>query len=238
MSKRRTTEWSDVSWNPVRGCTKISAGCAHCYAEQFAERFRGVIGNAYEKGFEPRLVPESLDLPKRWRRPRVVFVNSMSDLFHEHFPLQYIRDVFQVMRECPRHAFQVLTKRSARLVEVSSELPWSQNVRAGVTVENDDYRWRIDDLRKVPAAIRFLSLEPMLGALPDLDLTGIHWVIVGGETGPGARYMQPEWVEDVRDQCAKANVAFFFKQWSRVRKKERGRLLNGRTWDEKPTFPP
>lgn len=234
MSERSAIEWTDATWNPVRGCTKISPGCKHCYAETFAERFRGVPGHPFEQGFDLRLVPTALDLPTRWRRGRRVFVNSMSDLFHEEVPLAYIRKVFAVMRAAPQHQFQVLTKRAERLEELGSKLSFTPNIWVGVSVENDDYAWRVEHLRRVPAAVRFLSIEPFLGPIAKLELRDIHWVIVGGESGHGARPMNPSWVQSVREQCQRARVPFFFKQWGGVMKSRAGRELDGRTWDEMP----
>lgn len=218
----------------MRGCTKISPGCKHCYAETFAERFRGVPSHPFEQGFDLRLVPAALDLPRRWRRGRLVFVNSMSDLFHEDVSFDYIKRVFDVMRECPQHRFQVLTKRAERLEELASLLDPSPNVWLGVSVENAKYTWRIDHLRKVPAAVRFLSIEPLLGPISKLRLDGIHWVIVGGESGYRARPMEAAWVRTIRDECREAKVPFFFKQWGGVMKSKNGRLLDNRTWDEMP----
>ena len=235
MSSTSTIEWTNATWNPVRGCTKISPGCKHCYAETFAERWRGIPGHAYERGFDPRLVPESLDLPRTWRKPRTIFVNSMSDLFHESVPDEYITSVFDVMRSTPRHTFQILTKRSERLAALAPRLTWTPNIWQGVSVESAKYVGRVNDLAAVQSAVRFLSVEPLLGPVPRLPLQGIHWVIVGGESGPGARDMDPAWVRDIRDQCVKAGTGFFFKQWGGVRKKATGRLLDGRTWDEMPT---
>ena len=234
MSQLSTIEWTDATWNPVRGCTKISPGCAHCYAERFAERFRGVPGHPYEQGFDLRLVPEKLAEPLRWSQSRMVFVNSMSDLFHAKVSEAYIRRVFNVMKRAHWHRFQVLTKRADRLAEMAPRLEWAENIWQGVSVESQAYVGRIDQLRQVNAAVRFLSLEPLLGPLPRLDLSGIHWVIVGGESGPGARPMDPEWARDLRDQCQAAGVPFFFKQWGGVNKKTSGRELDGRTWDEMP----
>lgn len=234
MSDRSAIEWTDATWNPVRGCTKISPGCKHCYAETFAERFRGVPAHPFEQGFDLRLVPSALELPKRWRRSRLVFVNSMSDLFHEDVPTAYIERVFAVMRECSQHTFQVLTKRSKRMQQLAGQLRPSPNVWLGVSVENDGYTRRIDHLRDVPAAVRFLSIEPLLAPLDHLDLSGIHWVIVGGESGHRARPLDPAWVRSIRDQCLDAHVPFFFKQWGGVHKAKAGRALDGRTWDEMP----
>ena len=234
MSDGSAIEWTDATWNPVRGCTKISPGCKHCYAETFAERFRGVPGHPFEQGFDLRLVPDALELPLRWRSPRRIFVNSMSDLFHEDVPEAFVRQVFEVMRLASPHAFQVLTKRSARMAELTKTLVVPENVWMGVSIENEDYTSRIDDLMRVPAKVRFLSIEPLLGPIRRLSLHGIHWVIVGGESGPRARPMDPAWVRSIRDQCAKAGVPFFFKQWGGVRKKVAGRILDDRTWDEMP----
>ncbi len=238
-------EWTDATWNPVRGCTKVSPGCAHCYAETFAERFRGVPGHPYEQGFDLRLVPEKLDEPLRWSKPRRVFVNSMSDLFHKDIPDDYIQRVFQTMREAYWHEYQLLTKRPERAAQLDSLLDWSENVWFGVSVELQKYLPRIDTLRQTHAALRFLSLEPLLGPLPNLDLTGIDWVIVGGESGHGARPMNPCWVTEIRDKCLACGVPFFFKQWGahgpdgvRRSKKENGRLLEGRSWDEWPSPKP
>lgn len=233
-------EWTEATWNPVTGCKEISPGCAHCYAKTFAERFRGVPGHPYENGFDLQLRPERLDQPLRWKKPRTIFVNSMSDLFHPDVPDDYILKVFEVMESAERHRFQVLTKRSERLAELAPSLPWPSNVWMGVSVENQRFTSRIDDLREVPATVRFLSCEPLLGSL-ELDLEGIHWVIAGGESGPGARAMAPDWVRGVRDQCASAEVPFFFKQWGaydcdsrRVGKKRSGRTLDFRVHSGMP----
>lgn len=239
MSDRSAIEWTDATWNPVRGCTKISPGCAHCYAETFAERFRGVPGHAYEQGFDLRLVPEKVDEPLRWRRPRMIFVNSMSDLFHRDIPDDYIVEVARVMRAARWHTFQVLTKRSARLRDLLAtkltSIAREPHIWWGVSVENRKHGLpRVAHLRAAPAAVRFLSVEPLLESLGPLDLTGISWVIVGGESGPGARPMRAEWVRAIRDQCVRTRVPFFFKQWGGVRKKYTGRVLDGRTWDELP----
>lgn len=234
MAEHSKIEWTDATWNPVRGCTKISPGCKHCYAERFAERFRGVKGHPFEQGFDLRLVPGKLDEPLRWKSPQHIFVNSMSDLFHDQVPLEYIQRVFRVMNEANWHQYQVLTKRAERLEAISAELPWASHIWMGVSVENKDYLWRIDHLRRIKAYVKFLSIEPLLGPIGKVNLRGIDWVIVGGESGPGARRMTAEWVKDIRDQCRKANVAFFFKQWGGVQKKRHGRELEGRTWDEMP----
>ncbi|MFN8546506.1 MAG: phage Gp37/Gp68 family protein [Candidatus Eisenbacteria bacterium] len=228
-------EWTEATWNPVTGCSKISAGCKHCYAERMAERLRAMGQQNYVNGFEVTLQPHMLELPLRWRQPRIIFVNSMSDLFHEAVPREYVDRVFEVMRRAEWHQFQVLTKRADRLAQMDRDLDWPPNVWMGVSVENQAARGRIDALRQTHAKVRFLSLEPLLGPLPDLDLSGIHWVIVGGESGPGAREIDERWVIDLRDQCVGARVPFFFKQWGGVRKKRTGRLLEGRTWSQLPS---
>jgi protein gp37 len=239
MSDKSQIEWTDATWNPVRGCTKISPGCKHCYAETFAERFRGVSGHPYERGFDPRLIPEKLGEPLRWKKPRLIFVNSMSDLFHEAVPDSYIGQVVRVMAEADWHNYQVLTKRSARLAALlagSLRLYTSlKHIWWGVSVEDRKYGLpRVADLRSAPAVVRFLSVEPLLEDLGDLDLEGVHGVIVGGESGPGARPMQVEWVTSILRQCHEQHVPFFFKQWGGFRKKQAGRLLNGRFYDEMP----
>jgi protein gp37 len=234
MSDRSHIEWTDASWNPVTGCSKVSPGCAHCYAETFAERFRGVSGHPYEQGFDLRLWPERLDLPLRWKEPRRIFVNSMSDVFHESIPDEYVRRIFDVMVKAHWHQFQVLTKRHERLVALAPDLPWPSNVWVGVSVENARYVHRVDSLRQVPAAVRFISAEPLLGPLVGLDLTGIDWLIVGGESGYRHRPMKREWVEAMRDQCRRDGVAFFFKQWGGHTSKSGGRLLEEREWNEMP----
>jgi len=240
MAEHSSIEWTEATWNPVTGCTKVSPGCAHCYAETFAERFRGVPGHPYEHGFDLQLRPERLEQPLDWRQPRPIFVNSMSDLFHEDIPSSFVRKVFNVMKKANWHTFQVLTKRSDRMLQVAPHLHWPDNVWMGVSVENQRWTCRIDDLRNVPAKVRFVSCEPLLGPLR-LDLRGIQWVIVGGESGPRARPMNPEWLRDIQRQCQEAQVAFFFKQWGahneaglRVGKKIAGRLLDGRTWNGLP----
>jgi protein gp37 len=239
MSLNSHIEWTDATWNPVRGCTKISPGCKHCYAETFAERFRGVKGHPYEQGFDLRLVPEKLTEPFSWRSAKLVFVNSMSDLFHEGVPEAYIEAVCRVMVTAKWHTFQVLTKRSARLKELlSGPLRFAaeqDHIWWGVSVEDRTHGLpRIGHLQNVPARVRFLSIEPLLEGLGEFDLSGISWAIVGGESGPGARPMHREWVISVRDQCHEYRVPFFFKQWGGVRKKKNGRLLDGRTYDEYP----
>jgi protein gp37 len=227
-------EWTDATWNPVRGCTKISPGCKHCYAERFAERFRGVPGHPFEQGFDLRLVPGKLDEPLGVKKPQRIFVNSMSDLFHEGVPVEYIRQVFDVMNKANWHEYQVLTKRAERLQDLNGVIKWAPHIWMGVSVENSNSVWRIDHLRRTDAHVKFLSIEPLLGPMRKLNLDGIDWVIVGGESGPGARPMKKEWVIDIRDQCVRSDVAFFFKQWGGVFKKKTGRELVGRTWDEMP----
>jgi len=239
MSDRSAIEWTDATWNPVRGCVKVSPGCKHCYAETFAERFRGVPRHPFEQGFDLRLVPEKLDVPLRWRSSRRIFVNSMSDLFQEGVPTEYIARVGRVMQAAYWHTYQVLTKRHERMRELlRGELSWMgklSHVWFGVSVEDRRHGLRrVDALRGTPAAIRFLSIEPLLEDLGPIDLTGIDWVIVGGESGPRARLMREEWVLSIRNRCRDAGVPFFFKQWGGVRKKNAGRRLNGRTYDEFP----
>ena len=234
-------EWTDATWNPVRGCTKISPGCKHCYAETFAERFRGVKGHPYEQGFDLRLVPEKLDEPFRWRTPRLIFVNSMSDLFHEGVPDSYIRRVVDVMVGANWHVYQLLTKRSQRMATLLRSIlrPAAElsHIWWGVSVEDKKHGLpRIEHLRNAPCNVRFLSIEPLLEDLGTIDLSGISWVIVGGESGPGARPIRPEWVRSLRDQCAATHVPFFFKQWGGTRKKTTGRTLDGRTYDEFPAW--
>ena len=234
MGMNSQIEWTQATWNPVTGCTKISLGCAHCYAERMANRLRAMGQPNYRNGFRVTVHEHALELPLGWRKAQVIFVNSMSDLFHEDVPVDFILRVFDVMQRSDWHLFQVLTKRSLRLAELAPLLAWPENVWTGVTVESSEYVHRIDDLRAVPAALRFLSLEPLLGPLPGLDLEGIDWVIVGGESGPGARPMAEAWALDIRDQCRQAGVPFFFKQWGGTNKKKAGRLLEGRTWDQMP----
>lgn len=226
-----------MTWNPVTGCTKVSQGCKHCYAERMATRLEAMGSERYGNGFHVTLHPDLLDVPRRWRQPRVVFVNSMSDLFHDDIPLAYIQRVFATMRDCPHHTFQVLTKRSERLAEFAPQLPWPPNVWMGVSVEDARVLGRVRDLQRVPAAVRFLSLEPLIGPLEALPLEGIHWAIVGGESGPKARPMRREWVTSIFRQCRAARVPFFFKQWGGVRKDLTGRELYGRTYNEMPVVP-
>lgn len=233
-----TIEWTEATWNPVTGCSKVSAGCLHCYAERMALRLQAMGQENYRNGFAVRCHPQMLDIPKRWKKPRLIFVNSMGDLFHEEVPLSFLRQCFAVMHDTPQHTYQLLTKRSARLALLARELPWPNNLWMGVTVESQAEVRRVEDLRHVPAAVRFLSIEPLLGPIECLDLEGIGWVIVGGESGPKARPMKEEWVLAIRDQCQQEGVAFFFKQWGGVRKKATGRLLEGRTWDAMPLREP
>jgi protein gp37 len=236
MSYRSNIEWTDATWNPILGCTKISPGCKNCYAETLAERFRSVPGHPFEQGFDLRLVPQRLNDPLTWKIPRKIFTCSMSDLFHECVPLEYIKRVFTVMNKARWHIFQVLTKRSSRLAEVSPQLDWTPNVWMGVSVENADYVHRVHDLVGVPATVRFLSVEPLLGPITHLPLGGIDWVIVGGESGAKARPMELSWVRDIRKQCKKAGVAFFLKQLGGRRDKRGGEeaVLDGRQWHEFP----
>jgi len=237
MLNQSSIEWTHSTWNPVTGCSKVSVGCDHCYAARMARRLQAMGVPKYRNGFEVTLHPEVLGEPLRRKKPQIIFVNSMSDLFHEKIPLNYVRRVFDVMRACPQHVFQVLTKRSKRLVRLQDKLDWPENVWMGVSVENEHYRYRINDLRKTKANVRFLSLEPLLGPVPDMNLTGINWAIVGGESGPGARPMLEEWVLDIQKQCRRHKTAFFFKQWGGINRKKTGRLLKGRSWDQMPDVP-
>ena len=234
MAANSSIEWTQASWNPVTGCSKISPGCKNCYAERLAMRLQAMGQPNYANGFKVTLQPHMLELPLRWKKPQTVFVNSMSDLFHEDVSLGYVQQVFDVMRRAHWHRFQILTKRSKRLLEINPRLSWQPNIWMGVSVENADHAFRIGHLRQTGAHIKFLSLEPLLGPLPNLKLRGIDWAIVGGESGPSARPMDADWVLDIRDQCQAADIAFFFKQWGGVRKKTTGRELEGRTWDEMP----
>lgn len=234
MAQLSRIEWTDATWNPVTGCTKISPGCKHCYAERLAARLQAMGNSRYANGFSLTLHPDLVEEPLKWRQPRVIFVNSMSDLFHKGVPEKYIIRLFEVMEQAHWHVFQVLTKRPERVAQMATRLSWSPNIWLGTSVENQKYVSRISFLRKVPAAVRFLSIEPLLGPIADLVLTDIGWVIVGGESGPGARYMAPEWVRAIRDRCVGAGVPFFFKQWGGVHKSRYGRDLDGQTWDEMP----
>ena len=235
MADGSRIEWTQATWNPVTGCSKVSPGCAHCYAETFAERWRGDAGHPYEQGFDLRLWPERLDQPLKWKRPRLIFMNSMSDLFHEDVPDEFIGQVFEVMVEAKQHVFQVLTKRHERLAELAPQLPWPTNVWMGVSIENKRWVRRADYLREVPAAVRFISAEPLLGRLDGLDLEGIDWLIAGGESGHGHRPVSEDWIVELRDRCCREEVAFFFKQWGGRYSKAGGRELRGREWSEMPT---
>jgi protein gp37 len=234
MANHSHIEWTDATWNPVTGCSKISPGCKFCYAERLAHRLQAMGQKNYRNGFAVTLQPHMLEHPLYWRKPRRVFVNSMSDLFHEDVPLTYIKRVFDVMGRAHWHQFQVLTKRSKRLAELSPKLKWHDNIWMGVSVENGDYLHRIEDLKQTDAHTKFLSIEPLLGPLPNLSLTGIDWVIVGGESGPGARAVEVAWVREIRDRCLAQQVPFFFKQWGGVLKARTGRLLDGKQWDQLP----
>ena len=243
MSSRSAIEWTETTWNPTTGCDQVSIGCDNCYALSFAKRLKAMGQAKYQHDGDPRtsgpgfrltLHPDVLTEPYRWKAPKLVFVNSMSDLFHPEVPFEFIQEVFTVMGETPRHTYQILTKRSRRLASLGSELDWPSNVWMGVSVETSRYAFRIDHLRNVPANVRFISAEPLLGPLPSLDLSGIHWLIVGGESGPKARCMEKDWALDLRDQCSAAAVAFFFKQWGGLHSKSGGRLLDGGVYDEMP----
>jgi protein gp37 len=235
VSLNSSIEWTDATWNPVTGCTQVTAGCDHCYAKVFAERFRGVPGHPYQQGFDLKLWPERLKLPLTWRKPRRIFVNSMSDLFHPNVPEEFIQEVFCTMILADQHIYQVLTKRPQRLARLATKLQWPAHIWVGVSVESNEVCWRADYLRKVPAAVRFISAEPLIGPIDKLDLTGIDWVITGGESGNGHRPCDPNWVRDARDRCVDAHVAYFHKQWGGRTSKIGGRELDGRTWDEMPT---
>jgi protein gp37 len=236
MAARSSIEWTESTWNPMTGCTKVSPGCKHCYAERMALRLQAMGQPNYVNGFKLAVHEHMLELPLTWKKPQMIFVNSMSDLFHEEAPLEFVQRVFDTMRRASWHTFQILTKRSRRLFEMNREIDWPVNVWMGVSVENQRYTFRIEHLRQTNAHVKFLSLEPLLGPLPGLDLRGIDWVIVGGESGPGARPMAEEWVIDIRDQCLAARAPFFFKQWGGVRKRRTGRVLGGRTWDQVPAL--
>lgn len=234
MSSQSRIEWTDASWNPVTGCAQVGPGCDHCYAMTFSERFRGVKGHPFEQGFDLKLWPQRLDLPLQWKKPRRIFVNSMSDLFHKDIPDEYIFKIFDTMIRADWHVYQILTKRSSRLAELAPQLPWAPHIWAGVTIELNTMVSRANHLRRVPAHVRFISAEPLLGPLTDLDLTDIHWLIAGGESGHGHRPCDADWIRDLRDRCSDADVAFFFKQWGGRTPKSRGRDLDGRTHDEMP----
>lgn len=234
MSLSTKIEWTDATWNPVTGCTRVSAGCDHCYALAFAERFRGVPGHPYEQGFDLRLWPERLQLPFTWKKPRRIFVNSMSDLFHADVPDEFIAQLFETMVLANRHIYQVLTKRPQRLARIAETLPWPDNVWIGVSIESNEVAWRADFLRRVPAAVRFISAEPLIGPIDKLNLEGIDWLITGGESGPKHRFCNPDWVREARDHCLAEDVAYFHKQWGGRTSKMGGRELDGRTWDQMP----
>ncbi len=246
MSLQSNIEWTDATWNPVTGCTEVSPGCDHCYARTFAERWRGIPGHPYEQGFDLKRWPERLALPLKWKKPRRIFTNSMSDLFHKDVPDEFILQVFEVMVQADWHIFQVLTKRPARLLHLSEKItdrisqfapagtPWPAHIWLGVSIETIQYQWRLEKLRQVPAAIRFVSAEPLLDSLMMLDLRDIDWLIAGGESGPGHRPCKPEWIRELRDKCVANNVAFFFKQWGGRNPKAKGREVDNRTWDEFP----
>ena len=238
MPTKSSIEWTEMTWNPVTGCTRISQGCKNCYAERIAKRLQAMGAKRYVNAFKLSLHEDLIDAPRRWKQPRLVFVNSMSDLFQESIPVEFIARVFGTMEECPQHTFQVLTKRSGRLRRLASKLPWPRNLWMGVSVEDARVIHRVSDLAAVPACVRFLSCEPLIGPLDALPLNGIQWVIVGGESGPRARPMEKAWVESIRRQCERSGVAFFFKQWGGVRKDLTGRKLNGRTYDQMPQQEP
>ena len=235
MSEQTSIEWTDSTWNPVTGCDKISPGCKNCYAARLAPRLKAMGNTRYTDGFKVTLHHDLVALPTKWKKPRKVFVNSMSDLFHAEVPLNFIQSVFSTIVAADHHTFQVLTKRPERALELADQLDWPTNLWMGTSVESADYLDRVDTLRGIPARTKFLSLEPLLGAIPNIDLTDIDWVIAGGESGPKVRKVEEDWVRSIRDQCEAANVRFFFKQWGGTNKKKSGRLLDGRAWDQ---FPP
>ena len=235
MAQNSSIEWTEATWNPVTGCSKVSPGCKNCYAERMAKRLAAMGQERYRNGFDLTLQLDIVGLPLKWLDPRIIFVNSMSDLFHEEVPESFIAEVFETMARAYWHTFQILTKRSDRLTALASRLPWPKNIWIGVSVESPQYTFRITDLRGVPAAVRFLSVEPLLAPIPRLPLNGIDWVIVGGESGPGSRPMQADWVRQIRNRCLVQEVPFFFKQWGGTRKHRTGRRLDGRMWNEMPT---
>lgn len=235
MSTRSGIEWTETTWNPVTGCTKISHGCKFCYADRMAKRLQAMGVNKYRNGFSVTMHPSTLKDPLKWRKPRLVFVNSMSDLFHEDVPVSFIKEVFQTMNQASQHTFQVLTKRPGRVLEIESSLTWNPNIWLGTSIESERWQFRLEELERTSAQSKFLSLEPLLGPLPDIPVKGVDWVIVGGESGPGARPMEADWVRGIRDVCVREHVPFFFKQWGGVFKKRTGRTLDGRTWDQMPT---
>ncbi|MCY4644479.1 MAG: phage Gp37/Gp68 family protein [Bacteriovoracales bacterium] len=236
MSTTSSIEWTQATWNPLTGCNKISRGCKNCYAERMSNRLYKMGQYNYRNAFRLTIHDHALSIPLKWKKPRVIFVNSMSDLFHKDVPLSFIKKVFEIMNECPQHQFQILTKRAKRLEEVSDKVIWTNNIWMGVSVEDKNYKNRIDHLLNTKAQVKFLSLEPLIGPLSRLKLKGIDWVIVGGESGPNARPMKSGWVTNIKNQCVKKGVPFFFKQWGGIRKHKTGRLLEGRTWDEMPSF--
>jgi protein gp37 len=238
MSLSTAIEWTDSTWNPVTGCSKISSGCIHCYAERLALRLQAMGNPSYKNGFSITLHEDALELPLKWKKPQTIFVNSMSDLFHEDIPFEFISRVFDVMRRANWHCFQILTKRSERMLELSSKLLWTSNIWMGVTVEAENYTHRIEHLKKTGAVVKFLSLEPLLSPIYNIKLRGIDWVIVGGESGPNARPMEKAWVINIRNQCQSEKIPFFFKQWGGVNKKKAGRELEGRVWSEVPSLLP
>jgi len=238
MARQSDIEWTEGTWNPVTGCTKVGPGCRNCYAERMALRLQAMGHPRYRNGFELTMHEDALETPLRWRAPQIIFVNSMSDLFHEYLPLSFIRRVFEVMERASWHRFQVLTKRARRLAELAGELPWPGNVWMGVSVETQDYAPRIDELRKTPARVKFASFEPLLGPVETVDLDGLDWVIAGGESGPGARPMNADWVRAIRDLCRKKEIPFFFKQWGGRDRKRAGRMLDGRLWSQYPETAP
>ncbi len=234
MSTRSGIEWTETTWNPVTGCTKISHGCKFCYADRMARRLQAMGVEKYRNGFSVTMHPLTIKDPLKWRKPRLVFVNSMSDLFHEEVSVSFIKAVFKTMNQTSRHTFQVLTKRPGRVLEIDGGLTWSPNIWLGTSIESHRWQFRLEELRQTSAQTKFLSLEPLLGPLPDIPMQGIDWVIVGGESGPGARAMEADWVREIRDLCVREHVPFFFKQWGGVFKKRTGRTLDGRTWDQMP----
>ncbi|RJQ57764.1 MAG: phage Gp37/Gp68 family protein [Stygiobacter sp.] len=234
MALKSSIEWTESTWNPITGCNKISPGCKFCYAERMAKRLKAMGSENYKNGFKLTLQEHALTLPLTWKKPQTIFVNSMSDLFHKDVPVSFVKKTFDVMNKADWHRFQVLTKRSDVLLKLNSELNWTKNIWMGVSVENQDYTFRVDDLRQTNAHIKFLSIEPLIGRINDLDLANIDWVIVGGESGPGARPIEEEWVVRIKDICKEAKVPFFFKQWGGVNKKKNGRTLKGKIWSEMP----
>lgn len=234
MAQSSKIEWTETTWNPITGCTKVSEGCLNCYAERMAKRLHAMNNPRYKNGFRITLHHDLIEVPLKWKKPRLIFVNSMSDLFHKDVPFSFIKKIFRTMEDANWHTFQIVTKRSERLLELSRKLNWPTNIWMGVTVESNRYVKRINDLSKVPCMVKFLSMEPLLSDFPELPINNMDWVIVGGESGPGSRPMQREWVRRVREHCLSNNIPFFFKQWGGVNKKKNGRMLDGKTWDEMP----